>query len=86
MTAKDQRESRRQFMSEIGRDAAALLLPVAVPGLLRAQPCQIAGNTLWGLRESLCRWGYRRDGQTDCQRTQSQAPIARSHPSPITVN
>ena len=45
MTAKDQRESRRRFMSQIGRDAAALLLPVAVPGLLRAQPCAFPGDT-----------------------------------------
>jgi len=65
MTPKDRNDSRREFLSRIGMDAAALLLPVAAPQLLKGQTCAPPGNT-----SNPTAWG------SDCRALQPRRPAS----------
>jgi polyphenol oxidase len=73
MTQKDKLDSRRNFLAKIGTDAAALLLPIALPQMVRGQVCAPPGNT-----SSPTAWG------SDCRQLQPRRPASTLTSSEIT--
>lgn len=63
--SSEKEESRRWFIQEIGRDAAALLLPVALPSMLSGQVCAPPGSTA-----NPVAW------QRDCRSIQARRPAS----------